>query len=214
MEGLLCKSWIMALTVIQKSEYVPRIVVKSEDERLVYAEVYSPLHIDTDGEAMTKEEIRKMAHRFLMNGRTSKIDVQHNQQESGCLVCESSIAKANDPDGFIEGAWVIGVYVLPDELWTAVKKGELNGFSFFGAVKKVTVRAQVLVARKMIGETEESLDSLLPPHSHSVVLNFSENGRVLPGETDAFMGHKHQVLKATATEMNFEHAHRLVIIEN
>jgi len=192
-----------------------RIVIKSEEERLVYGEVYSPLHVDTDTEAMTKDEIRRMAHRFLMSGRVNKIDVAHNKKESGCLVAESFIAKKNDPDGFIEGSWVLGVYVLPDQLWEAVKKGELNGFSFGGPANKVPAEVIVEVVRKMEGETELSMDGgLLPPHKHDVVLSFSEDGRIIAGQTEQALGHSHEVLRATSTEETLEHSHRLVIIEN
>jgi len=138
-----------------------KIVVKSDDRRLVFGEVYSPLHVDTDTEAMTAAEIEAMAHRFLISGRTDKIDVGHNGMESGCQVCESYIAKANDADGFVEGAWVLGVYVLPDDLWQAVKSGELNGFSFAGAVGRVPAEAVVEVTRKLEGETEKSIEDAL-----------------------------------------------------
>ena len=83
------------------------------------------MHVDTDGEAMTANEIQKMAHGFLAAGRTDKIDVGHNLKESGCVVVESFLARKGDADGFINGAWVLGVKVLPDELWEAVKTGEL-----------------------------------------------------------------------------------------
>lgn len=192
-----------------------RLVVKSDEERLVYAEVYSPLHIDTDGEAMTAESIRKMAHRFLSSGRVHKIDVQHNQQESGCEVVESFIVRKQDPDGFIDGSWVLGIHVIPDELWERVKKGELNGLSFFGAVQKVPARASVIVTRKMVGDTEDSLDAgPLPSHSHPVTIDFSENGRVLEGYTECVLDHRHRVQKATATELEWDHAHRLILIDN
>lgn len=112
-----------------------KLVIKSEDRRLVYGEVYAPLHIDTDKEAMTASEIEKMAHNFLSRGLTNKIDIGHNLQESGSVIVESFIARKNDPDGFIEGSWVIGVLV-PEDVWPAVKNGELNGFSFYGKVEK------------------------------------------------------------------------------
>jgi len=35
---------------------------------------------------MTAEDIAKMAHNFLAFGRVTKIDVQHNQKESGLLL--------------------------------------------------------------------------------------------------------------------------------
>jgi len=190
------------------------IVIKSEDERLVYGEVYSPLHVDTDTEAMTRDEIRRMAHRFLASGRVNKIDVQHDREESGCVVAESFIAKANDPDGFIDGSWVLGVYVLPDDLWDAVKKGEINGFSFYGAVDKVPTEVMVEVTKKMEGETEKSIAGALPEHSHQVTLFFGDNGRIIAGQTEVAMGHSHEVLRATATEKALGHSHRLVTIEN
>lgn len=193
----------------------PKVVIKSEEQRFVMAEVYSPLHVDTDQEAMTPDEIRRMAHKFLMSGRVTKIDVQHDQQESGCLVAESFVARKGDPDGFIAGSWVIGVYVLPDHLWKQVKKGELNGFSFFGSAKRVATKVQVEVARKMVGVTERNVQGgLLPPHEHEVGLEFGENGRIIPGETMETLGHKHEVFRATATEPKLEHSHRLILIEN
>lgn len=191
-----------------------RLVIKSDEERLLFAEVYSPLHIDTDGEAMTAEDIRKMAHNFLSSGRVRKIDVQHNQEESGCEVVESFIARKNDPDGFITGSWVLGIHVTPDDVWEKVKKGELNGLSFFGSVQKVPARARVIVTRKMVGQTEDSMEGLLPPHTHELTLEFSQDGRVLEGKTEEALGHSHSVTRATATEIAWEHGHRLVLIEN
>jgi hypothetical protein len=190
-----------------------KVVIKSEEKRLVYGEVYAPLHIDTDNEAMTAEEIEKMAHNFLMKmGSTSKIDVQHNFSESGCLVVESFIARKNDPDEFIEGSWVLGVKILPDEVWEAVQKGELNGFSFAGNAESETIRTRVSVTKKMAGSTERSKEGLLPEHNHFVEIEFGENSEVIKGSTDIVLGHKHKVLKTTATEKEMDHSHRLVLV--
>lgn len=196
--------------------HIRHFVVKSaEEERLVHAEVYSPLHIDTDGESMTAEEIRKAAHRFISSGRVHKIDIQHNQIESGCSVVESYIAKALDPDGFIEGAWVLVIYIEPDDIWESVKKGDLNGLSFHGVVNKVPVKANVVVTRKMIGETEDSApNDILPLHAHPVIIDFDDSGRILAGATDEALGHSHPILRATATEKELDHAHRIILINN
>lgn len=189
------------------------MVVKSEEQRLVYGEVYSPLHVDTDMETMTAEDIQAAAHSFLASGRVNKIDVGHDGVESGCLVVESFIARKQDPDGFIEGAWVLGVLVAP-QYWDQVKSGELNGFSFAGSVEKVPVTAKVVVARKMMGRTEMSSKGLLPPHDHPVEIDFSESGRVLSGVTGKTLDHVHTVGKATATDRAMDHSHRLILIEN
>ena len=191
-----------------------KVVIKDEAQRLVYGEVYAPLQIDTDEEAMTAEEIQKMAYSFMMRGLTDKIDVGHNYRESGCLVVESFIARKDDVDGFVEGSWVLGVKILPDELWEAVKKGELNGFSFAGRAQHQTVEAVVKVTRKLVGTTEKSDDGLLPPHQHPLDIEFDEDGKVTKGETDFVLGHRHPVVRTTATEIEMEHAHRMNLIDN
>jgi len=190
----------------------PRIVIKSDEKRLVYGEVYAPLHVDTDGEAMTEDDIERTAHAFLASGKVNKVDVQHNCKESGCTVVESFIARKNDPDGFVKGAWVLGVKVTPDELWKEVKAGELNGFSFFGTVVKVPATTQVVTAKKIVGETENSTDGLLPIHYHSIEINFMD-GDLLHGKTGVAQEHSHDVKHATATERSLEHSHRLVLVE-
>ena len=193
----------------------PRIVIKSEERRLVYGEVYAPMQIDTDGEAMTAQEIERMAHKFLASGRTSKIDVAHDHSESGCLAVESFIARKEDPDGFVLGSWVLGVIVVPDELWKAVKSGELNGFSFAGGVEKEQVTAKVTVVKKMLGDTEKSAeDGMVPSHIHKIDIRFDEDGRIANGSTAEEMGHIHLITKTTATEREMEHSHRLILIDN
>ena len=191
-----------------------KIVVKSEDERLVYGEVYAPLQIDTDGESMTAIEIKKMAHKFLMNGLHDKIDVMHDYKESGCLVVESFIARKNDPDGFIENAWILGVKIIPDELWDQVKKGELNGFSFSGKAAHNPSLVTITVTKKMIGTSEKSEPGLLPEHNHNISIMFDDDGRIVDGIAEEKMGHTHVIQRTTATEINMEHAHRLILIDN
>jgi len=192
-----------------------KIVIKSEEERLVFGEVYVPLHVDTHGEAMTSEEIKRMAYDFLSTGKVNKVDVQHDLQVSGCKVVESFLARKNDPDGFIEGAWVLGVKVIPDEIWEQVKKGELNGYSWYGTRAQIPVKAAVLMTTKMDGETEDSMEGgLLPVHRHNLSLTFDLDGRIIPTITGVSLEHVHDVVKATATNEALGHSHRLVVMED
>lgn len=109
-----------------------RFVKFDLEKRLVYAEVYMPDVEDAHGHQMTREEIEKMAHGFMKSGRTSMIDVQHdNQTDYGCYMVESFIARDSDPD-YMPGSWVACVKVENDEIWRAIKSGELTGFSFEG----------------------------------------------------------------------------------
>lgn len=188
--------------------------IKSHEKRLVFGEVYSPLQVDTQDEAMTKSAIEDMAHTFLLEGRTDKVDVSHSFKKSGCLVVESFIARKNDPDGFIDGAWVLGIKVIPDDLWEQVKKGELNCFSFGGKGRTVPKKVKVSQIIKIEGETELSHeDGLLPPHSHDVELHFKD-GTMIPGMTGITLDHQHGISKESATEEELDHSHRMITIEN
>lgn len=109
-----------------------RFVKFSLEKRLVYAEVYIPDMEDAHGHSMTRDEIEKMAHNFLANARTTRIDVNHdNDTDYGCYMVESFIARDGDPD-YTPGSWVGVVYVGDEEIWQKIKKGELTGFSFEG----------------------------------------------------------------------------------
>ena len=185
---------------------------KAEDEekQIVYAEVYIPYRIDTDGETMTKEDVETAAHNFLASGKVFKIDVQHDLQESGCHVVESFIARKGwEP--FIEDSWVMGVKCT-DKVWESVKSGELNGFSFYGTTKKTPARVLVEVTKQLAGVTEKSQeDGPLPPHEHTYIINFSNDGSIISGKTDLVLEHFHVIAKGTATEEEMDHRHRLVL---
>jgi len=192
-----------------------KVVIKSEEERLVLGEVYSPMIVDTDEEVATAEEIKKMAYRFMVERSTHNVDVSHDGLPSGCVIVESFIARKGDPDGFIEGAWVIGAKIEPDELWAQVKKGELNGFSLKGGSNKVPAEVEVVIWKKLQGVTEKSADSTpLPPHVHEMMVEFDENGKVVPTVTEEELGHEHDIRRTTATERFLDHSHRLVLVEN
>jgi hypothetical protein len=107
--------------------------IKKLDEELqiVYAEVYVPNVPDSDNDFMTVETVREMAHKFLANGRVTKVDVEHSREDIQAAVVESFVVRKGDPD-FIPDAWVAGVKIYDPEVWELVKSGEINGFSLDG----------------------------------------------------------------------------------
>lgn len=191
------------------------LVVKSERKRIVYAPVYTPFRVDTDGEAMIPAEIEKMAHDFMLKGRLDCIDVSHDRVKSGCMVVESFVARSGDPD-FIEGEWVLGVKILRDDLWDKILKGELNGFSF--GSDNVPTRMGYIVDLLQpvlgVGSTEPSEPGRLPVHEHTVFIELTEEARIVPTDTGETLGHTHRITRATATDEAFGHSHRLVLNGN
>ena len=209
---------------IHKTVEFPNCNVKKTNEelRLVYSEVYAPNLKDSQGDFMDVETIRVMAHNFLADALTDQVDVKHdNNCSRNCFVVESFIARKGDKD-FIEDAWVVAVHILDDELWEAVKSGEINGFSMQANVR---VREKILeidipddgILRGVTDTPTGALEGE-PGHKHSYTLRFSEVGDLLGGETDEASGHTHKIMAATVTEPPRNeptgHVHRFSFLED
>ena len=184
-------------------------IKKSDDElQIVYAEVYVPNVPDSQQEFMTCEGVRKAAHKFLKKGFVNKVDTQHNGIENGSYVVESFIARKDDPD-FIADSWVVGVHIPDGELWSMVKKGELNGFSMEALVTKTTRKFEVEIPEFINGMTDTTKG-----HSHQFRVNFDDEGALVSGVTDSVEGHFHPIKKATMTEDTSGHTHRFSFLED
>jgi len=187
-------------------------VSKSSDElQIVWGEVYAPGHPDAHGHYMTSDEIRKMAHAFIAEGKTSAIDVGHDQDEShGAYVVESFIARDGDPD-FIPGAWVMGVKIADENLWKQVKDGEINGFSYEAMGKLRPGQLDIQVQPLVVGKTVTDED-----HSHTFYVHFDEGGNFIGGVTDQGPdGHVHTISQSTVTDPAGDgHRHRFSYVES
>jgi hypothetical protein len=88
--------------------------------------------LDTQGDWVTPEELRKAAWDFMANSRN--IGFQHMALAKAVPV-ESYIAPMDmviDGESVIKGSWVVGVRIQDDALWKAVKDGKLTAFSIGG----------------------------------------------------------------------------------
>lgn len=112
----------------------------NEEKRIVYGEVYVPMEVDTDGEAMTADQIEKLAHDFML--RSQKIDIGHDEIAREIAVVESFMARENDPE-FTPKAWVMGAKIFSDSVWDRVISKELTAFSFSAYAVKHYFKALV-----------------------------------------------------------------------
>lgn len=185
-----------------------RAVIRDEDQHLVVGEVYVPNRLDSDNEFMQKDEIEAAARRFMLQNANSNVDREHNFKQSpeGDTIVQSYIAKANDPDGYIEGSWIAEGYVRDPDRWEAIKRGEINGWSMAGHADKVPRTVTITALTSMKTETLPHSD-----HSHNFTIKFDEDGRVLPTQTETFDGHYHGIRKTTATEESNGHSHRFEV---
>lgn len=183
-----------------------RIKKVDDEKRVVYGEVYAPYVLDVHGDFMAPDDIEAMAHRFMqLNNITRAIDTNHNNQSNGSYPVESFIAREGDPD-YTPGAWVLGVKVPDDEVWRAVKRGDLNGYSFEALVYKVAVIVSVDATPDHVGKTEEN-----DGHSHFFYVKLNSDGKVESGMTSEDEGHSHVIKRGTATEKSQNHSHRIMI---
>ena len=164
------------------------------ERQVVYGEVYTPGVIDSQGDVMNADEVCAMAWRFIANGHVAKIDVQHDNEESGAVVVESFIARADDPV-FAPGAWVLGVHVPSARLWGAIKDGKINGFSLQALVHRKASEMEITVPDQIEGDTESAAD-----HSHRFIVQFDEAGNFVGGRTSVEGGHYHEITRGSATD--------------
>lgn len=175
------------------------------DEKIVYGVVYEPMALDTGGEFMFPEDIRKMAHSFMQLELSKVIDTNHDNVPNGSYPIESFIARAGDPD-YPEGAWVMGVK-CSDTLWGLVQKGEINAFSFEAMVVPLSVEVEVANVRDRVGFTEKS-EKQEADHEHVFFVQTDALGRVVRGWTDTVNGHSHTIKHGCRTEKAADHNHR------
>lgn len=183
---------------------------KADDElQMVWGEVYAPNFPDSQGDFMTPDTIRKMAHDFMKSGNLDSVDTNHDQKKNGSLVVESFIARDNDPD-FIPGSWVVGIHIPEPTVWQLVKSGELNGFSMEGRGVRVDKEIEVYMPELLTGETMAHDDG----HIHSFYVKFDDNGKFLGGYTGPGPdGHSHVITKGTRTDDASGHTHRFSFVE-
>ena len=120
----------MSSETLEQNSHLVTIKKSDADKQIVYGEVYVPYSIDTQGEMMLPDDIEKMAHRYLQLPNLSKtIDVNHDNRPVNCHVVESFVARKGDPE-FTEGSWVVGMKIDDSSIWSLIKDGKINGFSF------------------------------------------------------------------------------------
>ena len=178
-----------------------------ETRRIIFGEVYAPNKIDAYGWFMEPHEVEKMAHKFMRLDLNKVIDTNHDNIPNGSYPVQSFIARAGDPQ-FTEGAWVLGVKITNESLWSKVVNGELNAFSMEIFVKKVPAVVEVETVTKQVGKTEESED-----HSHYFYVDVDPTtGRVIGGRTNIVDGHYHDLSVNSVTDKSVgtlrPHTHR------
>ncbi len=174
------------------------------------AEVLVPDFPNVFNDYWTRENIKHAAYTFLMTG--FGIDVEHSQKDitGAVYVVESFIARAGDPD-FIEGAWVVGMYIADDALWAGVLSGEINGYSYEALVSFLSATFEVVDDGIRQGVTEpDPYDG----HTHEFMVLVDITNRPVKngGGTSETNGHAHTITTHTVTDESAGHTHRYNLV--
>lgn len=182
-------------------------------ERIAWAEVLVPETPNVFGDYWSPEAIREAAYAFMKAGFGINvgIDVEHdNVDVSGSVkVVESFIVRPGDPD-FIEGSWVVAVYIGDDALWQQVLDGEINGFSYEALVQFLPGLLTYTEPGWRSGVTEpDPTDG----HTHEFLVQVDNVGRATTGGTSDTNGHMHTISGSTVTDEAAGHVHRFNIVQ-
>ncbi len=111
-----------------------RILKADADSHFVTGIVYEPMVEDTQGNYMTEEEITKAAYWFAKNG--NQVDLQHCFEKcDGAAVVESYVAKCDmeiEGEAIKKGTWIMTMEISDTDVWEAIQKGDITGFSMGG----------------------------------------------------------------------------------
>lgn len=179
-----------------------------EWERVVFAEVLIPKVANVFGDYWSAAAIRDAAYEYMRLG--FGIDVEHdNVDRTGdTYVVESFIARPGDPN-FIEGAWVVGMKVVSDDLWDKVLNNEINGYSYEATVLFLAALYTDTDDGTRIGLTEPSLED---GHRHAFLVLVDADNRPLTGGTEETDGHTHTISGHTVTDEADGHTHRYNLV--
>lgn len=124
-----CEKARLACPKVKKSIELCKL---DEEQHLIYGVVLVPDVEDLQGDICSKEDIQEAAHDYLVNSRLVK--AQH-RAPTDAEVVQSYIAPIDIPIGkgiAPAGSWVMVTKVNSTAMWTAIKKGDITGYSIGG----------------------------------------------------------------------------------
>tara|TARA_R110001599_G_scaffold34043_1_gene109359 strand:- start:312 stop:1385 length:1074 start_codon:yes stop_codon:yes gene_type:complete len=138
----------------------------------------------------SQETVKLASELFLKSNRTNEHTLEHQDKVDGVSVVESWIVENPEMDkskhyglNLPEGTWAVRVHVANDEMWQAVKDGEIRGFSiegfFLDSVEEMSTKVK-----------KSDMKSVVKRMWHSIKRKFYaevnlENGMVLATEGDS-----------------------------
>ena len=123
------------MAIIVKQVELARL---DSDNREAHGVLYYADKVDSQGDFVTKAELKAAQERLATSGRMPfVVDVEHNRKVTQSAVTESYIAKSGDKMG--AGNWIVTAKVDADT-WPLVASGKLRAFSMQGTGKRTEIQ--------------------------------------------------------------------------
>ncbi len=145
--------------IVKKNGLVKRFATfisrSNDEERLVTSIVADPENVDSFGNMIDSEAIRKAALLFMERFGNSGVSHQKDSYGQPILfnnrikIVENWVTRAEtvvDDEGTTVpfGTWLLTFRVLDDNIWDDVKKDSLTGFSFEAIVSRKPIEQESL----------------------------------------------------------------------
>jgi len=105
----------------------------------------APLKPDTQDDVYSKEDVRKTAHGWMEN--YGQVDLMHSWRalgkedvrilESYLAPVDFTIGEGEDAYAVVKGTWLLGMRVVNDTLWEAIKQNEIGAYSIGGTAERL-----------------------------------------------------------------------------
>jgi site-specific DNA-adenine methylase len=113
-------------------------LLKTGEERYVLGVVLEPETIDAQDDIYSAAEVRDAAHGFMQQYRN--VGLMHRGLVNDQVkILESYLAPVSfqlDGADVRKGTWLLAIRVLADDLWSAIKAGEITGLSIGGSAAR------------------------------------------------------------------------------
>lgn len=120
-------------------------IFKTTEERFVLGIVLEPTkelaQPDSQGDVYSAQEVREAAYKFMEEFQTIGLQHRDDISERVKILLNWITLEPTTINGqaVAAGTWLLGVRVQDDDLWAAVKAGDITGFSIGGTANRVPI---------------------------------------------------------------------------
>lgn len=120
-------------------------------QKIVYGKALVPDREDSQGDIVSKEDVEKAAHNFLMNIQKAYVELYTNginKTDASQIGFMHTVFKGIGGFGYVvesyidkeDGSWVLATKVTDDKVWDMIEKGLITGYSIGGRGTRIPIK--------------------------------------------------------------------------